>query len=54
MIINKTQFLVITHRSGTMKMCDVLYGTAMQIKGVTKVFKTDLNQLKQNNTIREN
>ena len=49
-----TQFLVITHRSGTMKMCDVLYGTAMQIKGVTKVFKTDLNQLKQNNTIREN
>lgn len=43
---NSTQFLVITHRTGTMKMCDVLYGTTMQVKGVTKVIKTNLDEIK--------
>ena len=44
---DNTQFLVITHRTGTMKMCDVLYGTTMQVKGVTKVIKTNLDDIKQ-------
>lgn len=50
---DSTQFLVITHRTGTMKMCDVLYGTTMQIKGVTKVIKTDLDDIKKNDLINK-
>ena len=33
----KTQFLVITHRRGTMEEADVLYGVTMQEKGVSKL-----------------
>ena len=32
-----TQFVVITHRKGTMERCDALYGVAMEEKGVTKM-----------------
>ena len=42
------QFLVITHRTGTMKMCDVLYGTMMKVKGVTNVIKTSFDSVKNN------
>ena len=34
---NTTQFIVVTHRPGTMEQCDVLYGATMQQKGVTKL-----------------
>ncbi len=50
---DSTQFLVITHRTGTMKMCDVLYGTTMQIKGVTKVIKTNLDDIKKNDLMNK-
>ena len=50
---DSTQFLVITHRTGTMKMCDVLYGTTMQIKGVTKVIKTNLEDMKKNDLLNK-
>ncbi|MFQ7303225.1 MAG: hypothetical protein ACLROI_14620, partial [Beduini sp.] len=33
----KTQFIVVTHRPGTMEQCDILYGATMQQKGVTKL-----------------
>ena len=42
------QFLVITHRTGTMKMCDVLYGTMMKVKGVTNIIKTSFDLVKNN------
>ena len=29
-----TQFIVVTHRKGTMERCDSLYGVAMEVKGV--------------------
>ena len=32
-----TQFIVVTHREGTMEECDLLYGATMQQKGVTKL-----------------
>ena len=32
-----TQFIVITHRKGTMENCDVLYGVTMQESGVSKI-----------------
>ncbi len=34
---DKTQFIVITHRQGTMEAADVLYGVTMQEKGVSKL-----------------
>lgn len=36
---DKTQFIVITHRRGTMEESDVLYGVTMQEKGVSKLLE---------------
>ena len=43
----KTQFIVITHRRGTMDASDVLYGVTMQEQGVSKLLRLDLNQMEQ-------
>ena len=40
-----TQFIVITHRRGTMEGCDILYGATMQEHGVTKLLKLDLAEV---------
>ena len=39
---DKTQFIVITHRRGTMEEANHLYGVTMQEKGVSKVIALDL------------
>ena len=44
---DKTQFLVITHRRGTMEEADVLYGVTMQEKGVSTVIELDLESAKK-------
>lgn len=41
---DRTQFIVITHRRGTMEEADHLYGVTMQEKGVSKVIELDLDQ----------
>ncbi len=41
-ISGKTQFIVITHRRGTMEEADELYGVTMQEKGISKVIELDL------------
>jgi len=41
----KTQFIVITHRRGTMEASDVLYGVTMQEQGISKLLRLDLNQM---------
>ena len=41
---NQTQFIVITHRPGTMTECDVLYGITMQKQGVSNVIKVKLKE----------
>ena len=40
--LDKTQFIVITHRRGTMEYADVLFGVTMQEKGVSTVIELDL------------
>ncbi|QZE12296.1 AAA family ATPase [Mycoplasma sp. Ms02] len=43
----KTQFLVITHRHGTMSRVDQLFGATMQKRGVTSFFTLELAQAKE-------
>ena len=38
-LTNKTQFILITHRRGTMEEADVLYGVTMQDEGVSKLLE---------------
>ena len=49
----KTQFIVITHRRGTMEASDVLYGVTMQEQGISKLLRLDLNQMEQQLGIME-
>ena len=39
---NSSQFLIITHRPGTMEQCDTLYGVTMQQHGVSQLLKVKL------------
>lgn len=40
-ISDRTQFIVITHRRGTMEAADILYGVTMQEDGISKLLKLD-------------
>ena len=42
---DKTQFISITHRRGTMEEADVLYGVTMQEQGVSKILRLSLDEL---------
>lgn len=43
----ETQFIVITHRKGTMEEADVLYGVTMQESGVSKLVSVKLEDTKE-------
>lgn len=40
----KTQFILVTHRRGTMEAADLLYGVTMQEKGVSKLLALKLDE----------
>jgi len=40
-----TQFIVVTHRRGTMEAADVIYGVTMQEKGVSKLLELNISEL---------
>ena len=44
-VSDKTQFIVITHRRGTMEEADVLYGVTMQERGVSRILTINLNDM---------
>lgn len=49
---DKTQFIVITHRRGTMEEADVLYGVTMQEQGVSRILTINLNDVEKELNIK--
>jgi chromosome segregation protein len=44
---DKTQFIIITHRRGTMEQADTLYGVTMQERGISKMLSININEVEQ-------
>ncbi|MBQ3200591.1 MAG: chromosome segregation protein SMC [Clostridia bacterium] len=40
-----TQFILITHRKGSMEVCNALYGVAMEEKGISKIVSARFNEI---------
>ena len=45
----ETQFILITHRRGTMQIADRLYGVTMPERGISKVIAMDVNEIETKN-----
>jgi len=43
--VEQTQFIVITHRRGTMEAANILYGVTMQEKGVSKLLSLHIDEV---------
>ncbi len=46
-LTDHTQFIVITHRRGTMEEADVLYGVTMQEQGISRMLTINLNDVER-------
>lgn len=42
---SKTQFIVVTHRRGTMEAANILYGVTMQEKGISKILSLNIDEV---------
>lgn len=42
-----TQFIIITHRRGTMEEADTLYGVTMQERGISKILSINVSEVEQ-------
>ena len=51
---NQTQFIIITHRRGTMEIADRLYGVTMPQKGISKVLTMDVNDVGKDKILSTN
>lgn len=51
---DQTQFIIITHRRGTMEIADRLYGVTMPQKGISKVLTMDVNDVGKDNILKDN
>ena len=49
---DKTQFIVITHRRGTMEEADALYGVTTQEQGVSRMLSLNLNEMERELDLR--
>lgn len=43
----ETQFILITHRKGTMEAANILYGVTMEEKGISKIVSVDLDETQE-------
>ncbi len=50
---DRSQFIVITHRRGTMEEADMLYGVTMQEKGVSKLLELNVSELESKLNLKE-
>ncbi len=50
---HRTQFIVITHRRGTMEEADVLYGVTMQDQGISRILTINLNDVERELKLEE-
>ena len=42
----KIQFILVTHRRGTMEAADLLYGVTMQERGISKLLSLNIDEVK--------
>ena len=52
-VSDKTQFIMITHRRGSMEEADRLYGVTMQEKGVSKLLQMNLSEVESKLGIKD-
>lgn len=49
-----TQFIIITHRRGSMEEADVLYGVTMQEKGISKLLELNVSEMEKQLDLKNN
>lgn len=51
-LTDQTQFIMITHRRGSMEAADVLYGVTMQEEGVSKLLQLKVSEIEKSNILQ--